>query len=57
MPKPHSQDLRDRVIEGVESAAIRRRAEAWRFGVGESLAVKWLERPERNDSREPSGLA
>lgn len=55
MPKPYSQDLRDRVIEAVVNGGMSRRAAARRYGVSESIAVKWLERVERQGSREPAG--
>ena len=44
MAKSYSQDLRDRVIDAVESQGMSRRAAAKRFGIGESSAVKWLQR-------------
>ena len=55
MPKPYSQDLRDRVIEAVERGAMSRRAAARRYEISESVAIKWLERLERDGSREPVG--
>jgi transposase len=55
MPKAYSQDLRDRVIDAVERGGMSRRAAARRFGVSESIAVKWLEQLERHGSREPVG--
>ena len=55
MPKPYSQDLRDRVIDAVEKGEMSRRAAARRYEISESVAVKWLERLERDGSREPVG--
>jgi transposase len=55
MPKPYSQDLRDRVIDAVERGEMSRRAAARRYAISESVAVKWLERVERDGSREPVG--
>jgi transposase len=55
MAKPYSQDLRDRVIDAVERGKMSRRAAARRYAVSESVAVKWLERVERDGSREPVG--
>jgi len=55
MPKPYSQDLRDRVIDAVEMNGMSRRAAARRYEVCESVAVKWLERYRRDGSREPVG--
>ena len=43
MPKAYSCDLRERVIEAVETGASRREA-AERFEVSVSSAVKWLQR-------------
>ena len=55
MAKPYSQDLRDRVIEAVERGKLSRRATARHYEVSESVAIKWLERLERQGSREPVG--
>ena len=55
MPKPYSQDLRDRVIDAVERGKMSRRAAARRYEISESVAIKWLERVERKGSREPVG--
>ena len=55
MPKPYSQDLRDRVIDAVEKGEMSRRAAARRYAISESVAVKWLKRVERDGSREPVG--
>src|SRR5512144_1338436 len=43
MSKPYSQDLRERVIETVESGATRREA-AELFEVSVSSAVRWVQR-------------
>ena len=43
MSKPYSQDLRERVIETVESGATRREA-AELFEVSASSAVRWVQR-------------
>ena len=55
MPKLYSQDLRDRVIAVVERGEMSRRAAARRYQISESVAIKWLERLERDGSREPVG--
>ena len=55
MPKPYSQDLRNRVIDAVTKGEMSRRAAARRYEISESVAIKWLERVERNGSREPVG--
>jgi transposase len=43
MPKPYSEDLRERVIEAIESGASRREA-AENFRLSPSSAVKWWRR-------------
>ena len=43
MPKPCSLDLRQRVLDAVETGASRREA-AERFEVSASSAVKWMQR-------------
>ena len=43
MPRPYSDDLRERVIEAVEAGASRREA-AESFNLCPSSAVKWLQR-------------
>jgi transposase len=55
MPKPYSQDLRDRVIDAVKRGGMSRRAAARRYEISESVAIKWLERFEQDGSREPVG--
>ena len=55
MAKPYSQDLRDRVIDAVKRGRLSRRAAGRRYEVSESVAIKWLERLERQGSREPVG--
>ena len=55
MPKPYSQDLRDRVIDAVERGKMSRRAAARRYEISEFVAIKWLERVERDGPREPVG--
>jgi len=55
MAKPYSQDVRDRVIDAVKRGEMSRRAAARRYEISESVAIKWLERVERDGSREPVG--
>jgi transposase len=43
MPKPCSLDLRERVLDAVETGASRREA-AERFEVSPSSAIKWMQR-------------
>jgi transposase len=56
MPKAYSCDLRERVIEAVETGASRREA-AERFEVSVASAVKWLQRwrKKRSAAPEPRG--
>jgi putative transposase len=51
MAGAYSQDLRDRAIDAVVVEGMSRRAAANRFGVSESIAIKWVERFERRGSR------
>ena len=55
MPKPYSQDLRDRAIDAVRKGAMSRRAAARRYEISKSVAIKWLERVEGDGSRAPVG--
>ena len=55
MAKPYSQDLRDRVIDAVKKGEMSRRAAARRYEISKSVAIKWLERVERDGSRAPVG--
>jgi transposase len=43
MAKPYSLNLRERVVEAVEAGATRRAA-GDRFGVSDSLAIRWVQR-------------
>ena len=52
MPKAYSGDLRERVIEAVETGASRREA-AERFEMSVSSAVKWLQRWRERRSAAP----
>ncbi len=49
MPRPYSQDLRDRVIGAVEAGSSARAA-ARVFGVSASTAVQWVQRWRRTGS-------
>ena len=55
MGKGYSQDLRDRVINAVVEEEMSRRAAAQRFGVGESSAIRWVERYLSTGAREIVG--
>jgi putative transposase len=50
MARPYSQDLRNRVIDAVERGEMSRRAAARRYEISDSLAIKWLQRVERDGS-------
>jgi transposase len=52
MTRPLSTDLRDRLIDAVDSG-MTRRAAAERFGVAPSTAVRWVERWHTTGSRKP----
>jgi len=52
MPKAYSGDLRERVIDAVETGASRREA-AERFEVSVSSAIKWLQRWRERRSAAP----
>jgi transposase len=52
MPKPYSDDLRERVIEAVEAGASWREA-AESFNLCPSSAVKWLQRWHDTGSAKP----
>ncbi len=52
MPRAYSCDLRERVIEAVETGASRREA-AERFEVSVASAVKWLQRWREKRSAAP----
>jgi len=56
MPKPCSMELRERVVEAVESGASRREAAEW-FDVSPSSAIKWMQRRQETGSiaAKPSG--
>ena len=49
MPRPYSQDLRERVVRAVASGSSARSA-ARVFGVSASTAVKWVQRWRRTGS-------
>ena len=55
MARPYDMDLRERVVAAVEAGESRRSA-ARRFGVSESVAVKWLQRVARTGSVKPGKM-
>jgi transposase len=52
MPKPCSLELRERVVDAVESGASRREAAEW-FEVSPSSAIKWMQRRRATGSIAP----
>src|SRR5271157_2408030 len=52
MPKPCSLELRERVVDAVESGASRREAAEW-FDVSASSAIKWMQRRRATGSIAP----
>ena len=55
MVRPYDMDLRERVVAAVEAGESRRSA-ARRFGVSESVAVKWLQRVAKTGSVKPAQM-
>jgi transposase len=56
MGKPYSQDLRDRVVEAVERNGMSCRGAGRRFGVGDSTAIRWVERYRQTGSSAPGKM-
>jgi transposase len=56
MPKPCSLELRERVVDAVESGSSRREAAEW-FDVSPSSAIKWMQRRQKTGiiAAKPSG--
>src|SRR6201988_860210 len=56
MPRPCSLELRERIVDAVESGASRREAAEW-FEVSPSSAIKWMQRRQATGSiaPQPSG--
>ena len=52
MPKPCSLELRERVVNAIESGASRREAADW-FEVSPSSAIKWMQRRQATGSIAP----
>lgn len=55
MTRPLSIDLRKRLIDAVEGGMSRRSA-AERFGIGETTAIRWMERYRRTGRIEPEKM-
>jgi hypothetical protein len=56
MPKPCSLELRERVVDAVESGASWREAAEW-FEVSPSSAIKWMQRQRATGRSEPTWFA
>jgi transposase len=56
MPRPYSEDIRERVVARVEAGASRREA-AEQFDICPSSAIKWMQRVDETGScaAKPSG--
>lgn len=52
MPKPCSLELRERLVEAIESGASRLEAAEW-FAVSPSSAIKWMQRGQETGSIAP----
>ena len=55
MPKPYSNDLRERVVDAVEREGLSRNQAAARFGVAVSTAITWVARYRATGSFAPEG--
>jgi putative transposase len=55
MPKPYSNDLRERLVAAVGGGLSRHQAAA-RFGVAPSTAVNWVKRARETGSVEPGQM-
>lgn len=55
MPKPYSNDLRERVVNAVERGLSCRRAAA-QFGVAPSTVINWARRARERGSVEPGQM-
>lgn len=56
MPKPYSNDLRERVVEAVEREGLSRNQAAARFGVAVSTAINWVARYRSTGSFAPAQM-
>lgn len=55
MPKPYSDDLRERLVASVEGGLSRHQAAA-RFRVAQSTAVNWVRRSQQTGSVKPGQM-
>ena len=56
MPKPYSNDLRERVVSAVAIDGLSRRAAAAQFRVAPSTVVNWVERARKTGSVAPGQM-
>src|ERR1051326_1984822 len=56
MSKPYSNDLRERVVEAVETGGLSRHQAAARFDVSVSSAIRWVERYRSQGSVAPDQI-
>jgi transposase len=56
MARPYSMDLRDRVVAAVETGGLSRHEAAARFGVGVSIAIRWVRSFRRTGSAAPGQM-
>ena len=56
MPKPYSNDRRERVVSAVEIDGLSRRAAAVQFRVAPSTVVNWVELARRTGSVAPGQM-
>ena len=56
MPRPYSNDLRERVVLAVERDGRSRHQAASRFGVSASSAIKWVRRFRKTGSVSPGQM-
>src|SRR5258708_31744083 len=56
MPKPYSNDLRERVVDAVERDGLSRNQAAARFGVAVSTAINWVARYRATGSFAPGQM-
>lgn len=56
MPKPYSNDLRERVVAAVEKDGLSRRRAAARFDVGISTVIRWVTRVRETGSVVPDKM-
>lgn len=56
MPKPYSNDLRERVVSAVLEGSLSRQRAAARFGVSVSTAVHWVKRFQKTGDVSPGQM-